>query len=123
MAITNKGTKNNLPAKQLPASYVLPTVAIFGDENYRSENHELDIAKSTVENASNEVTMAAIITAITAAVTIKLANDYVATNTVEAFSVLTGLSINYKDDAGDSDWLGSNVATYNCKVKIYVKIS
>ncbi len=120
MAITNNGTVNSLNIVQLPTGYVRPTVVTFTDEEYVS-NLSLSILKTTVENGVNVTTMANIIASITSIVDSILAADYVATQTVEAYADLVGLTSNQSVTLGDSKWLNNNATDYIAAVKLYVK--
>lgn len=120
MAITNAGTIPRLNTKKIPTDFVPPEVTPVTSPEWVSDL-QLTIAKSTVENAVNKVTLTAILAAITALVDAILAADYVATQTVTAHAVLNDLKINYADVDGDADWLGTTVANYICTVKLYVK--
>jgi len=120
MAITNNGTKNSLKDGQIPTGYTKPTVTEFTDEEYVNEL-DLIVPKISVENASNSITMAGIISAITTQIDAILAGDYIATQTVDAWADLISLSTNLKSSLGDADWLNNSAVNYIAKVKLYVK--
>lgn len=122
MAIVNNGTKVSIKASKLPTGYTKPTVTEFTDGTYKTISLSLTVAKSTVENASNSTTMAALVAAITAQVDAILAADYIATQTVTNWTDLTELKTNYSDQGGDDDWLNNTVPSYVCTVTMYVKV-
>ena len=127
MSIVNNGTKNELKESQIPTGYTRPSITDFTDFEYiRTE--EMTILKATVEDATNATTMTNIIEeaviGITKQVDTILANDYVASNNVEAFASMTKLSTNISDDSsGDGVWLGNTAASYTARVAIYIKTS
>tara|TARA_R110000803_G_scaffold52137_5_gene107428 strand:- start:475 stop:855 length:381 start_codon:yes stop_codon:yes gene_type:complete len=126
MAIVNNGTVNSLPASQLPAAYTTPTVTTIADYTWK-QRVELSVLKATVQNAAEETTMTNIIgnatIGITKQVTDLLANDYVATNTVTAYTVWVGLTSNQSSVGGDTPSLTDSATSYLCTVDIYTKIA
>lgn len=128
MAITNNGVKNNLPDAQLPAGYTRPTITTFDDHQYE-RTLTLNVAKATVETASEVVTMENIIEDVTIGLTKQvddiLANDYVATETVTAYAVLEKLSHNYhkNTETGVNNMFKNVAFEYVCTVKLYVKVA
>ena len=124
MAITNNGTRNNLPQNQIPIGYTRPTVvAVTGVEYPR--DLVLDVLKATVENADPAITMANILNdaaiGITKQVDDILAADFIATNTVDAYSVLHSMETNYGDLDSTGDYLINAAAKYVCKVRLFIK--
>jgi hypothetical protein len=124
MAITNNGTRNSLPAAQLPTGYVRPVVTTFTDGEY-TRTLTLSIPKATVENADPAVTMANIISNGTVGITKQisdiLAADYLASATVTAFADLVGLGNNFQSMATGSPALTNAAAAYQAVVVLYVK--
>jgi hypothetical protein len=124
MAITFRGTKNSLPAAQLPADYAKPAVTEVTDYEYSSEV-TLSVAKATVHDADPAVTMANILTNGTIGVnkqlTDKLAADFLGTATVTAHAELVALRNNYQSMSKDSPALTSTAAAYLATVRLYVK--
>ena len=53
----------------------------------------------------------------------ELSNDFDVTNTVTAWSDWTNLSSNQTPETGDDPWLTTTAETYDCTVRIYVKVS
>ena len=126
MAIVNNGTINSLTTNQIPAGYTRPTVTQFTDFEYK-RTLDLTVLKSTVHNASADVTMANIIENVSIGITKQvsdiLAGDYLASATVEAYADWIQFSNNYSDIDGEGDFLTTQVSTYQCKVILFVKTS
>lgn len=126
MAITHLGAENNLPAVQLPADYVKPTIATFEDYKYPTTLN-LEVDKATVENAVAAVTMANIINdaaiGIDKQVEDILAADFLGTATVLSFASLVSLNTNFADLKSTADYLKTTAAKYICTVKIFIKVS
>ena len=126
MAIDNKGTKNNLPTYQIPDGYVKPVVTAVTGVEYPREL-TLEVLKATVENADPAVTMANILDdaaiGINKQIDDLLAADFIATNTVDAYSILWDLTTNYGDLDSLGDYLTATAAKYICKVKLFIKTS
>lgn len=126
MAITNNGTENNLPASQIPSGYTRPTVTTFTDFTWRRKDI-LSILKVTVDNTDKDVTMTNIIEdgtiGIEKQITDILANDYIASNTVEAFSRLTDLSSTTDPTDASSEFLSDVADSYTATVETFVKVS
>ncbi len=123
MAIINNGTQNLIKESQIPTGYIRPVVDDFDDGLWLTVNFLIETSKTSVENADPIVTMTAIVDAVTAAVDLILANDYIASNNVEAYSKMTKLATNYTPDGGDDPWLKSDVVIYQCTVITYVKVA
>jgi hypothetical protein len=93
MAITNNGTQVNIHSSYIPSGYTVPTVTTFTDYEY-SKTTVYTVPKSTVQNASKLLTFAALVAAITAAVTADL-GDYNATlYNITAYSEITAITDN-----------------------------
>lgn len=126
MAITNNGTMNLLPTKQIPSGYTRPTITTFTDWEYES-TLTLSVLKATVENATASTTMTNIFDNATVGLDKQiddiLAADYLATATVTAFAKLTAIETNYTDTEATDAWLTNTAASYVCTVKLYVKTS
>ena len=121
MAIVNAGTVVELGSPFLPVGYVKPTVTIFDDDQWKSETRTITVLKSVSENADPVTGLEDLVTQVTAGVDAILANDYVASNTVDAYGVFKSLSttLDIKNDN-----LYTTVATsYICTVDIFVKVS
>lgn len=116
MAITSQGSKNSLPAEQLPVGYTKPSVAGFSDYSY-VKTVDLLVLKATVEVANPANTMTAIFNNATIGINKQILDivtaDFVATKTVTAFGDLIELS--------DNADLTNTPVSYKCKVNIYVK--
>lgn len=123
MAIVNNGTKVSI--KVVPAGYVFPVVTDFTDPTHQS-NYTLDVLKATVENADPKITLANIIgdvgIGIKKQIDDLLANDFVNTNTVEAYAVITKVSNNVIADTEADFWL-NNALKYVVDVTLFVKVS
>ena len=126
MAITNNGTKNLLPSSQIPDGYIRPSVIVVPDAVYTA-TYTLNVTKSVVASAVKSTTMTNIIDegaeGITKQIDDILANDYVATNTVEAYSEMVSLKTNIHPANNATDFLNDTVISYIAEVKLYVKVS
>lgn len=123
MAITNLGTRVSVQKVKLPDNFTVVPVVGFTDEKYKTVKLRLTVVKSTVENATHATTMTNLLAAITSQIDVLLAEDYVATNTVEAFSNLIDISNNLVNPDGDGDWMSNVVPFYICNVDLFIKIS
>lgn len=118
MALTNNGTVVSVNKNKIPTGYTKPTVTTFADHESKYDDREITIAKSGVENSDELVTFAAIIAAITDAVTTLISDDYDVTNTVTAYGVVKDITTNAKN----GEELYTNVAVnYICTVDIFIK--
>lgn len=124
MAIVNNGTKNNLPAGQIPSGYTRPTVTEFDDFEYE-RTLSLSILKSVVENATPATTMDNIFDDATVGLDKQiddiLAADYLATASVVAYAELTSLTHNFVSKSGNAPYLTTDPVSYLCTLKLYVK--
>lgn len=124
MALVNNGTVNGLHRSQLPATYVLPTVTLIPDYHY-PRTMTLNVLKSTVHNADPLITMANIISdagiGITKQVSDIMALDFLGTATVTFYTEWIGLKTNFSKIDAEGDFLTDAVASYECKVVIYIK--
>jgi len=119
MALTNKGTQVFINESYLPAGYTKPTVDKFTDFEAKYPDYEIQIAKAGVENADKVTTFTALVTAITAAVSAMITDDFnVGVLTVTCFANLKAVDHNfnlvgvlYSDGA----------VYYICNVDIFVK--
>lgn len=124
MAITNNGVRNLLPDSQIPAAYVRPTVTSFADAEY-TRTLNLEVLRSTVQNADPAVTMANIIDDV--AIGLKkqlddiLAADYLSTATVTAFADLVSLGNNMQDMSAESAALKDDTVKFTATVVLHVK--
>lgn len=120
MAIVNNGTLNGLPAEKLPSGYTLPTVTTISDFMYRYD-HEVSIVTANVlTNVSPATNMATMVTATNTAVTAILAADFLATATVTAYSVITGLEFNLGNPS-PKNFSNAITPSYLVSVTTYVK--
>jgi N-acetylglucosamine kinase-like BadF-type ATPase len=127
MAITNNGTKNSLPADQIPSGYTRPTITTFTDWEYQ-RTLTLSVLKSTVENATNSTTMTNIfddaVVGLDAQIEAIVAADYLATATVTTYADLRGLTTNVSDtNDGNGIWLDDTAVSYIATVILYVKVA
>ena len=125
MAITNNGTKNSLPAGQIPSGYTRPTITTFTDWEYK-RTLTLSVLKSTVENATASTTMTNIFNNATIGLDKQvidiIAADYLATATVTTYADLTALTTNIVSVAsGDGTWMTDTAVSYVATVILYVK--
>ena len=120
MAISNLGTANKLPASEIPSGYVLPTIAVFNDWQYKYVLN-LTVLKATVETATPATTLAAILNNATIGLNKQISDiiaaDFLATATVTTFAELYDLNINLNK----SNFLGNTPSSYNCQVAVFVK--
>lgn len=127
MAITNNGTKNSLPADQIPSGYTRPTITTFTDWEYQ-RTLTLSVLKSTVENATNSTTMTNIfddaVVGLDAQIEAIVAADYLATATVTTYADLRSLTTNVSDtNDGNGTWLDNTAVSYTATVILYVKVA
>lgn len=124
MAIVYNGTKNSLPAAQLPDAYVKPVVVEIPDYEY-VQNVELIIPKATVQNADPATTIANIIAdaavGINKQITDKLGAEFLASANITAYGDLIGLKNNFQSMAKDSEALTDAAASYVATLRLYVK--
>lgn len=122
--ITNEGTVNSLVAAQVPDDYTRPTVSTFTDYKY-VYSVVLSVLKVTVDDADPATTMAAIIAeaaiGITKQVDDILAEDFLATRTVTAYTDWISYKTNMQPILKDDPILTDAVTNYECTVKIYIK--
>lgn len=125
-AITLNGTKNSLPAGQLPSGYTRPAVTSFTDFKYMRVL-TINVSKDSVQNASASTTMTNIFThanvGINHQITTILAADFNSSATVTAYGDLIELNTNMKDVSGGSVALTNTAVSYVCKVILYIKTS
>lgn len=118
MAHTHNGTIVNLHSSVLPAGYSKPAVTPITDEESVRENVEIEVVKSTVENASASATLTALVAAVDTAAETLVADDYDTTRTVDSHAVLK----NVRTNLNHSEDFFLNVAPkYICTVDIFVK--
>lgn len=126
MAITNNGIKNDLPDSQIPSGYVRPTITEFTNETYKV-TLTLNVLKVTVDVTDPKLTMKAIIEDVAIGLEKQvadiIANDFVATNTVETFGVWNQLTNNLTQISGKGDFLTDNAINFVCTVDVYIKIT
>ena len=120
--ITNNGTKNSLPAAQIPSGYTRPTVVeVDGKYVYRIV---LDVLKVTVDEATATATMTAIIANGTIGITKQvddiIADDYLATRTVTIWTDWVALKTNMSPVLADDEFLTDAVTNYECTIDIHI---
>ncbi len=75
----------------------------------------LSVVKSTVENASDIVTFDGLVVAVDTSLSGTVTNDFVASNTVDAYGVISKIE-EVTEKYTDA------VASYNCTVDIFTKV-
>lgn len=121
MAIVNAGTVVELGSPFLPLGYVKPTVTTFDDEFYEAITKTITVLKSSTENADPVIGLTDLVTAVGSAIDVILANDYVASNTVDAYGVFKSVSTTL--DVKNDGLYNSTAVSYVCIVDIFVKVS
>jgi len=117
MALVNAGTLVNIGTSKLPSGYTKPTVTPIAGESKREMT--LTIAKSVVENAAANTTMANILAQIVIQVDALVTADYDTVGlTVDVYTRLTEIDTNF-DIAGEL--FTDAVINYLCTVEIFVK--
>ena len=127
MAIVFNGTVNQLPQNQIPTGYTRPTVTTFNDAEYDRED-VLTVTKATVEDATNATTLTNIFNngtvGLNVQITAIITADYINSNNVEAYSILSALTTNTGSTVnGNNDWLNNNPTVYQATVKTFIKTS
>ena len=100
MAITNNGTRLLIPTRQVPSGATIPAVVVFDDLQYK-RTLEMTVAKSDVDNISNETTVLNIITEISALSTAIITEDFISSEDVVFWSDIVSLTSTYTPDGGD----------------------
>lgn len=125
MAITNNGTSVTLAADFLPSGYTKPNTTTFTDWNYKYEL-TLNVAKATVENATRATTLTNIVdngsVGIDAQIDAILANDFVNTNTVTAYTEFYKIESNIPVN-NTGDFYTNTAVSYVCYCRLYVKVA
>lgn len=123
MAVVYNGTRNELPAHQLPDDYVKPVVAAVDHEYTRILN--LSVLKATVDEADPVDTMENIIAEAAIGLNKQiqdiLAAEFLGTANVTAYGELVRLENNYQSMDKDSPALTTTAASYLATVKVYVR--
>lgn len=126
MAITYNDAQNILPDNQIPTGYVRPIIIIFTDFQWK-QTIVLSILKATVDNSDKAVTMTNIFDDATIGIDKQVAdiltNDYIASNTVDAFASLRILSSTTNPDDTSSEFLSDVPDSYTATVDIFVKVA
>jgi hypothetical protein len=121
MALTNSGTAVYLVDSNLPDSYTRPTVTKFTDHEYKYTDAVMTIAKSGVEDSTSLLTFAALVTAVTAAVTTMITEDFDTVGlTVACYANLKTVSSNFNLSGV---MYTDGAINYLCTVDIFVKTS
>ena len=118
MAITWNGTALGSAALEDAeiTEGTIPTVTPLTGAARHLQATTINVAKSGVENASKSVTFDAIVSAIDTLLNGIVTNDFIASNTVDAYGTLTKITeVTQK--------YTSVVASYDCTVNIYTKVS
>lgn len=125
MAITNNGTHVTIPADLLPSGYTKPSTTTFTDWNYKDEL-VLNVAKATVENSTRATTLTNIVDNVTVGIDAQidaiLANDFVSSNTVTAYTEFYKIESNIPVNATGSFYTDDAV-NYVCYCRLYVKVA
>ena len=121
MAIINAGTVVELGSPFLPVGYVKPTVVIFEDAQWESKTRTVTVLKSVTENADPIIGLTDLVTAVESAIDVILANDYISTNTVDAYGVFKSVSTTL--DVKNDGLYNTTAVSYVCIVDIFVKVS
>ena len=125
MAVAYTGTRNGLPASQLPSGYTVPTVAANTQEYTFSAS--LTVLKATVENATASTTMTAIFENATIGLDKQILDlitaDFDNTQTVVGYGNLTALTTNLRGIAGADDWLTDTAVSYAATVTVWVSVT
>ena len=127
MALVFNGTKNELSDGQIPSSYTKPTVATISNPEF-TYTKTLSILKSTVQNASQAVTMANIFNDATIGIDKQL-EDHInldfddGLRAITAYAVLTHLTTNIASLAGSGVWLQTTAVSYVATVTVYVNVA
>lgn len=118
MAITWNGSalKSRALTEAQSIGATVPTVTEFTDSQY-IQSIKLTVAKSTVENASDIVTFDVLITALDGLLNAEITNDFIATNTVDAYGTISVIESETDPKYTDS------VTNYICSCKIYTKVA
>jgi len=74
-----------------------------------------------VADGDPNVTLANILAEIEVQILAQITPDYIASQTVSVFGVLSDITTNFKGELGTDDWLTDTVASYLCNVRYYVK--
>lgn len=120
--ITHNGTKNSLPAQQIPTGYTRPTVTeVDGKYVYRVV---LDILKVTVDESTAVASMEGIIDngsiGIDKQVLDIVAEDYLDTRTVTVWTDWIALKTNMSPILADDEFLTDAVTNYECTIDIHI---
>lgn len=119
MALTNRGTAVYLDDSLLPAGYSKPSVTKFTDHEYKASDVVVTIAKAGVDESDKATTFAALVAAVSAAVSVLIAADFDTTGlTVTAYANLKVVTHNV-DLAGVLYTNGT--VNYLCTVDYFVK--
>jgi hypothetical protein len=123
MAVVDKGIKIDLPEALVPDAFVAPAYVEISDYEYKRE-YQLNVLKSTVENAAKDVTFGNIINDVTIGI-LKQINDiivadFIGTNTVEYYTVWKVVDSNVKRSK-ESDFYINTPFSYVCKVEVFIK--
>jgi hypothetical protein len=123
MAVQDKGIKIELPEALVPDGFVAPAYVEVSDFEYKRE-YQLNVLKSTIQNADKDVTFGNIINDATIGI-LKQINDiivadFIGTNTVEYYTVWKVINSNSQRSKGN-DFYTSTAFSYICEVEVFIK--
>lgn len=117
MALTFNGVALDVPASELPSGYTKPTVTLVANPEYR-RSIDITVAKSTVENATDDTTVDNILTDVQTQLDAIVTADYDTVGlTVTASGRVIDLSTNF-DISGVKFTNGA--INYTAKVELLV---
>lgn len=125
MAISYQGTRVLIDPKKIPSGIQKEAVTPFYDQDYNSYKWTFAIDKASVESSNPTDTFNSLIVFLGTAIQSKLANDLIATNTVDSYGDLYEVKSNLctDQDPDNSDAYKNVAPAYICKVNVKVKIS
>ena len=100
MALNFLGSRNNVPSGQLPDDYVKPTITPSFKGSGWTKSYNIEVTKSTVENADPATTVDNIVTDVDSQLTALISADLVVTGAVEAYGIISSIRSNqvFEDD-------------------------
>jgi hypothetical protein len=123
MAVVDKGIKIDLPEALVPDGFSAPSYIEVSDYEYKRE-YQLNVLKSTVEDADKAVTFDDIIDNATIGI-LKQINDiivadFVGTNTVDYHTEWKRISSNLQRSKAN-DFYAATAFSYICNVEVFIK--
>jgi hypothetical protein len=123
MAVVDKGIKIEVPESLIPDGFNAPAYIEVTDYEYKRE-YQLNVLKSTVENATEVTTFGNIINeaaiGILKQVLDLITADFINTNTVDYYTVWKVISSNVQRSK-ENDFYNDTPFSYICKVEVYIK--